>query len=83
MRILLPEAENHRGYLLLHVPFGVGMMEGMFLGSVAAPSTLSAALVTLVCSLVGLCVGIALTSWRAGASETGYRPVRPSPPFGR
>ena len=83
MRILLPEAGNHRGYLLLHGPFTVGLLIGMFLGSVAAPSTLSAALVTLVGSLLGFCVGIALTSWRAGASETGYRPLRPNPPFGR
>ena len=83
MRILLPEAGNHRGYLLLHVPFGVGMMVGMFLGSIASPSTLSAALVTLVGSLLGFCVGIALTSWRGDTSKTGYRPLRPSPPFGR
>jgi len=83
MRILLPEAENHRGYLLLHVPFGVGTMIGAFLGSIAAPSILSAALVTLVGSLLGLCVGIALTNWRAGPASAGYRPLRLTPPFGR
>ena len=83
MRVLIPESRNHRGQLLLHGPFGVGTMVGMFLGSIAAPSTLSAVFITLVGSLLGLCVGIVLTNWRAGASETGYRPLRPGPPFGR
>jgi len=83
MRILIPESGNHRGYLLLHTPFGVGMMVGLFLGRIAAPSTLSAVFATLVGSLLGLCVGIALTNWRAGASRSEYRPLRLSPPFGR
>ena len=83
MRILIPENGNHRGQLLLHGPFGVGTMIGTFLGSIAAPSTLSAIFITVLGSLLGLCVGIAMTNWRAGASETGYRPLRPSPPFGR
>jgi len=83
MRLLIPESGNHRGHLLLHGPFGVGTMIGAFLGSIAAPSILSAALVTLVGSLLGLCVGIALTNWRAGPASAGYRPLRLTPPFGR
>ncbi|ACM59158.1 hypothetical protein Hlac_3656 (plasmid) [Halorubrum lacusprofundi ATCC 49239] len=47
----------------------------MLLGVTATPSTLLAAAVTAICSLVGLSAGIVLVNWRATVSNTEYRMI--------
>lgn len=75
MQVQVPESENFRGQLLLQGPLAVGMMTGIFLGSLSAPSVLFAAIIAGVGTLVGFGVGLVLVNWRANMSATGYRPV--------
>ena len=65
-----PAHEEFRGWLLMQVPFGIGLMSGIFLGIRAAPTLLLSVVTTLVCGLVGLGIGIALYNWRGSASAS-------------
>lgn len=75
MQVQVPESENLRGQLLLQGPLTVGMMTGIYLGSLYAPSTLFAAVTAGVGTLVGFGVGLVLVNWRAKMSATEYRPI--------
>lgn len=75
MRVQVPKTENFRGQLLLQVPLAVGMMAGIFLGSLFAPSIVFAAITASGGTVVGFGVGLVLVNWRANTTATGYRSI--------
>ncbi len=73
MGIRVPEQGNLRGWLLFGVPFTAGMTVGNVLGVQFAPTTLLAAITSVLGSCAGMLAGIAVVNLATTASASGYR----------